>query len=284
MKTAAVIYLFACLALFQPSHATETTAQKEEGKTALVNTPLPRAETILSNYVEKLGGKSNFLNHTSHHMKGKVETPGQGINGTLNVFAAKPNKLVARVELEGIGPIVQGYNGKIGWSINPLTGPTILEGKALEDMVRQADFYNVLHQLDDYKSLETVTKTNFEGRASYKLRLVRKNGEEIFEYYDVETGLQSGYTGTQETQFGPVTVTTVIGDYKKFGDITLPTKMIQKMSGLQQVMTFESVESDKVPDSVFDLPPEITALLGGDSKAPSSPLPAPAKTPASKSK
>ena len=75
--------------------------------------------------------------------------------------------------------------------------------------------------------MKTVEKTTFEGRPAYKVSLVKKDGGEDLEFYDVETGLLSGATRTRETQMGPVSVTQIQTDYKKFGDLLVPTTMKQ---------------------------------------------------------
>ena len=46
------------------------------------------------------------------------------------------------------------------------------------------------------------------------------------------------------------------------GEILFATKMVQKMSGLEQTMIFESVTFDDVPASTFDVPKEIKTMLG----------------------
>jgi hypothetical protein len=60
---------------------------------------------------------------------------------------------------------------------------------------------------------------------------------------------------------GTVTGTTVETDYKKFGNLLQPTTVRSQVGGIQQVITISSIEYDRVPPSVFELPPGIKALL-----------------------
>jgi hypothetical protein len=53
----------------------------------------------------------------------------------------------------------------------------------------------------------------------------------------------------------------VHSDYKKFGDLLLPTTMKQTAMGVQQVLTITAVEFDNVPPSMFEPPAQIKALL-----------------------
>lgn len=222
---------------------------------------LPPAREVLDRFVKEIGGREAMLKHTSQSAKGKLTMPGQGLEGVLEVYAAKPDKFLLKVQLGALGSIVSGYDGKVGWSLNPLTGPMLVEGKALEQLKNQADFFKDLHEEKNYKSVETVDIVDFEGEKCHKLKLTLASGEKTTEYFSVKTGLQRGGLATQESQFGPVSVTSVAGDYKKFGDMLLPTRLSSKLSGLEQVMILTEVEFDKVPDSVFDLPSDIKILM-----------------------
>ncbi|MGV3772123.1 MAG: hypothetical protein ACO1QB_04420 [Verrucomicrobiales bacterium] len=221
---------------------------------------LPSARSIIDRSIEKMGGKENFKKHTSQHAKGKFSIPAQEVNGNIEIFASAPNKLLMKIVLPGIGNINTGYNGKIGWQLNPITGPMLLEGKTLEQVASQADFYSMLHESSKYTTMETVGKETFEGKECYKVKLIEKSGLETMEFYSQETGLLVGSISKQESPFGAATVVSTIDDYKNVGDFLLPSKVTQKLSGLSQVITMDEVEFDKVEQSVFEVPKEIQTL------------------------
>jgi hypothetical protein len=222
---------------------------------------LPPAQEVINRFLKEMGGKETYENHKSQHAKGTVEMPGQQIKGSLELFAAQPNKMLVKIDLPGAGPVTTGYDGKVGFMVNPLIGPMLLEGKMLEQVASQADFDHILHPMEDYKSMETLDLVPFEGQECYKLKLVDKSGMETVEYFSKKTGLQAGLSMKQESPLGAMNVTTAVSDYKKFGDITMPARISQKIAGMEQVMTFESVEWDTVKDDVFELPKEVKALL-----------------------
>jgi hypothetical protein len=232
---------------------------------------LPSARAVIDRYVEVAGGKEAFQKHTSVLIKGKTEVTGKDIGGSMTLATAKPNKMFLLVDLGGIA-IKTGYDGKVGWQVNPLTGPSVMEGGELRDVSRQADFFSILHDDKGFKSMENLGKTDFEGEECYKIKLTYADGGDITEYYSVKTGLQKGFVGTQESSFGAITATSVNEEHKKFGDLLLPSRVTQKMAGagLSQTMVVESVEFDNVPDSMFEPPAEIKAMLNapkGEKKA-----------------
>jgi hypothetical protein len=223
--------------------------------------PLPSARDVIDRHVKAIGGREAILSLSSSHAVGTIEIPAAGMKGTLEVFAAKPDSSLMRVSLPGVGEIQEGFNGTIGWSISAMTGPSLLQGKQLEQRKLDSDFYSELQPDGRYESMTVVEKTTFEGRPCYKIRLVRRGGEEDFQFYDAESGLKAGSITTRETPMGTVTGTTVETDYKKFGKLLQPTKLTQSVMGVQQVMAITTIDYDKVDPSVFDPPAAIKAMM-----------------------
>jgi hypothetical protein len=177
------------------------------------------------------------------------------------MYSAKPNKTLIKITLPGVGDIQEGFDGTVGWSMNPMTGPTLMEGAQLEQRKLDSDFYSGLEPEKRYESITTVEQTTFDGRECYKVRLVRHGGGEDFQFYDVKTGLRAGGIVTRETPMGNMTASSTETDYKPFGGVLQATKMTNTAMNLQQVMTFDTFEYDKVDPSVFALPDPIKALV-----------------------
>ena len=250
----------------QAPAAPQPTAQKPatpktEPATRDVPTALPSARSIIDRHIKEIGGRAAILAHTSQHASGTISMPANGISGALDVYGAKPDKSLVKINLGGIGDIVEGFDGTNGWSLQPMTGPMLKEGKELAEKKFDADFYSDLHEPGRYASMKTVEKTTFDGRPCYKISLARKDGGEDIEFYDVATGLKAGATGTRQTPMGPITATQTLSDYKKFGGLLVPTMMKQSQMGIEQVLQFNSLEWDNVPPSTFDPPAQIKALI-----------------------
>ena len=222
---------------------------------------LPPARTIIDRYVEAVGGRKAILAHTSSHLSGTMTVTGSGITGVLDIYGAKPDKSLVKINLGGIGDLFEAFDGIHAWSISPMTGPMLTQGKELEEKKFDADFYSDLHDPARYTSMKTVEKTTFEGRPCYKVSLVKKDGGEDIEFFDAATGLKAGAMLTRESQMGPVTATQVLSDYKKFGDLLLPTTMKQTQMGVDQLVKVTSIEFDNVPPATFDPPAQIKALI-----------------------
>lgn len=259
MRVTVLIAVLAAASLSSPARAQQAT-QAQPPRVAQP-APLPDARTIIDRHIEAIGGRKAFLAHTSTRATGTLSMPAQGINGTFELLAAKPNRMMLRVVLPGIGELVDGFDGTNGWSVSPMTGPALAQGKELEQKRFDADFYGDLHDPARYVSIKTVERTTFDGRACYKISLVRKDGGEDIEFYDVATGLKAGGIGTREMQMGTITATETRGDYKKFGDLLQPVSVRQSAMGVEQILTFATFEYDTVKPAMFDPPAAIKALI-----------------------
>ena len=221
---------------------------------------LPAARTIVDRHIAAIGGRAAILAHTSMHAKGTFSIASSGMTGPVEIYGAAPNRTLVKQSVPGIGDVLEGFDGATGWSVNPMTGPSLKTGKELEQAKLDSDFYSELRDPKKY-TMKTLEKTTFDGRDCYKVSVKRIDGTEDFDFYDVATGLRAGSINTRETQMGTMTVSSVEGGYKQFGKLTQATVLTQKVMGIEQKITIEAVEFNAVDPSVFEPPAVIKALI-----------------------
>lgn len=220
----------------------------------------PRA--ILARYTNALGGEAAIKAHSSSTSKGLFALPAMGIEGEVVIYSAAPNKTVMNIEMGGMGSMSNGYNGDIGWSVNPMTGASLLEGSALNLAAQQAAFYGPLAYGDLFTTMETVEKLDFEGQSAYKVKFGDADGGEVTQFFSEESGLQIGFVAVQDQGMGPSEVTTVLSDYQDFGGgVKVPGKVTLKVQGMEIIQTTSSVTYDDVDASSFEPPAEVQSLL-----------------------
>jgi hypothetical protein len=222
---------------------------------------LPPAREIIDRFVAAIGGADAVRKYKSRRAMGTFSVPAQGISGTLEVLGAAPDRQLLRISISGLGEVQQGFDGRVAWLIDPMTGPRVLEGAAYSQMQMDADFYGELHDTKHYTKIETVGREEFEGIPAYKVRLIRPSGEEDFEYFAVDSGLLVGNSVTRMSAMGPLPAIAVFSEYKDFGGVRLATRIVQKVMGVEQIMTVSTIEHDKVDASAFALPASIKALV-----------------------
>jgi hypothetical protein len=228
---------------------------------AQVEPPLPPARQIVDRFVAAIGGQAAYKAVKSIHARGTMAVTAQQIGGNLELFSSRPARALYRVTVAGVGRIEQGYNGTVGWTVSPVTGPELVTGRELAERADDAWFDSPLHEADRLRELTTVARVDFDGHQAYKVRVVHNSGHEQIEYFDVQTGLLIGSEADQASPQGVIHTVTVVRNYVKFGPLLQATTYIQRALGFEQTMTVTSVEYDTVPDSVFDPPAEVKALL-----------------------
>jgi hypothetical protein len=60
---------------------------------------------------------------------------------------------------------------------------------------------------------------------------------------------------------GEIPVVTTLSDYKKFGDVMVPTKTVQELMGQQQILTVTSVEFGNGAGITIAPPESVKALI-----------------------
>ena len=222
--------------------------------------PLPPAKDLIAKSAAATNSASVLAKHKSVTAKGKLEMPAAGLSGDLEITQARPNKSMMRINLAGVGEMQQGFDGTTAWAVNPMQGPRIFSGREL-DAVREESSFGVSSRMGpNVASSETIEKTEMNGEACYKVKLVWKSGRETFDCYSVASGLLIASIVKQETPMGTVEVTNLIGDYKDFGGQKVATRVAQQAMGQEQVMRFTAIEYDIATDSTFAMPPAIKAL------------------------
>lgn len=260
MRMRIAFVLAAALPLVVSAQATQT-APKPAAPAAAAAQDLPAARQIIDRHIEAVGGRKAILARSSSHQRGTMSIPAQGMSADIEGFAAKPNKVLVRFKIPGIGDVEEGFNGEIGWSISPMTGPMLTQGKQLEQKRFDSDFYSDLYDESRYTAMKTLEKTTFDGRQCYKVTLTKKDDTEDIEFFDLQTGLRAGRIVTRETPMGSVSVTQILTDYKKFGDLLQAATMKQSVMGIEQVFTTISIGYDVVDPAVFEPPAAIKALM-----------------------
>jgi hypothetical protein len=241
---------------------TTTTATTQPQTTTATSASLPTGRAIIDRYVEAIGGRDAVLRHQSIRSVGTFEMPAAGVKGDLTVVQMAPNKMAMTIDLPGVGQMVSGYDGTVGWSINPMQGPRVLEGKELAQLREDAGPAAMLRSPDRIRSSETLELTTMNGKPCYKVKITYHSGRESFDCYSSETGLLVSMTQTQESPMGAVQVTTLFDDWKEFGGLKSATKVRMQMLGQEQLLTVDRIEFDRPEDAkAVEVPEQIKPLV-----------------------
>ncbi len=223
--------------------------------------PLPSADEVIETYVEAIGGRDAHVSPVSIRSAGTIEMPAMGMRGEFEVLQLLPDQMLTRISLPGVGEILSGYDGRTGWTVNPLSGAMLMTGQELAQTRERAQSLASLRDSVVVPERETVGLTEYGGESCWKVRLIWVSGRESFDCYSGETGLLIASEDSQASMMGEVPVTTRFSDYQEFHGMVLPTRLVQTALGQVQEMLVREVEVDSVDPASLDPPSSIKTLL-----------------------
>lgn len=232
--------------------------QKEQEKESRYQ---KEAMEVIARYIEAIGGEEALRKHKHRTVRGELSRDAINLRGPFQMHLSAPNRLRMTLEMAGVGEVSQGYNGKVAWSIDQMRGPMIIEDPQAEDVRRQADFYGELNYRKNYKEIEYVGRENFDGADAHKIRLVDRMGRESFAFFDAESHLFVGVRSQMDSEMGSVPMTTFVSEYREFDGVKMPTVTRVRVMMDELKMKIESVSHDEIPESTYELPEAIKALL-----------------------
>ena len=227
---------------------------------------LPPAKQIVDRYVEAIGGKNGASGQNFRHVVAEMTMPTGTM--TMDMKFARPNKMVMSVEMPGLGAMRSGFDGSRGWSVNPMTGAQLMDGKELQQLARQADFDSNINLSAQFPSMTTVERSTANGQPCYKVRMVSAAQDTVFSCFDVATGLMTQMQTRQESQMGRMETTVNMLDYKEYGGMKMPTRTVTQIMGQELTTTIKSVSTDPIAPAEFDPPAEVKALMAQQPAAP----------------
>ncbi len=221
---------------------------------------LPDAKTLMDKHNAAVGGRAALEKYASVRMNGTISMAAMGLEATIEILRAKPNKYFQKVTVAGVGEVTQGFDGKVAWGMNPMAGAQVVDGEALEAAKVNADFFANFQDANAYSKSETVSLEDFEGRKCYKVSVTRGDRQGT-EYFDATTGLLAGISGSTPTPQGNIESTTIYAEYGDYGGLKLPKRIEQRSSVGNTSIAFTTIEFDKVEATAFDLPAAVKALV-----------------------
>jgi len=222
---------------------------------------LPEADALIALHVEAIGGREAHLAPTSIRQIGTVTVLGIGISGEFEILHVLPDRMLTRIDLPGIGEVLSGFDRGVGWSLNPLLGPMLMDG---DELIHTGERSHVLASLRDGSLVphrETIGLSDSAGDPCWRVRLTWASGRESFDCFSTETGLLIASDDRQTSQMGEVPVRVQFGDYRTFGDMTIPTRILQSSMGQEMEIVIREVEIDDVDPSRLDPPAALRSLL-----------------------
>lgn len=224
------------------------------------STALPAASAVIAKYAAAVNGNA-YLSARSVTTKGTMSMPAAGLNAQFQMTQLAPNQMSMATTIPGMGEVLVGFDGTTGWAMDPMQGPRVLAGAELDQMRDEADRRATVRDAALFAAMTTVADTTMNSERCYLIKLTWKSGRESYDCYSAASGFLVASRSIQKTAMGDIPVVTMLSDYKKFGEVMVPTKTVQELMGQQQILTISSVEFGNGTGVVIAPPDAVKALI-----------------------
>jgi outer membrane lipoprotein-sorting protein len=216
-------------------------------------------DDIIARNTDAKGGLGKLRAVQSTRAIGKV-TLGPGMEAPITLEQKRPGSVRIDVVVQGL-TIIQAYDGKVGWMLNPMSGrkdPEPMPAGMLKSMEEQAVMDG---PLIDYKAkghtVELLGKENAEGADCYKVKVTLKNGDTRTYFIDTENFLEVKIEGKTTVRGTETEGDTIVGDWKEVEGMMMPFAVDagQKGAPVRQKITLEKIEVNvALDDARFKMP------------------------------
>lgn len=228
-------------------------AQIVEVPPAKTRAALPSVDTVLDKYVAAIGGRDTQRKITSRVSKGRIDVPGVSFGGKLEVYAKAPNKSLTITNVEPMGLVKEGFDGRNSWNSAP-NGLDVASEVARAAIV-DIDFYREIKLKELYPRIKVIDKVRDGLRHVYLVEAVAASGSGERWYFDVDSGLLVRRDLTRTTPKGSVRAEVYFHDWRAVDGVKIPFRITQSMPTMKFVMTIEEVKHNvPVDDAIFRRP------------------------------
>ena len=209
-------------------------------------------DEVIAKHIDAIGGKDKLGQVKSVYIESSVDVMGNAAPQKEYLLEGKGYKM--ELDFNGTS-IVNCYNDKGGWAINPMAGGS--DAQALPDAIYQSGRSQIYVGgiLIDYAS--KGYKAELAGKDGDLIKIkVSGKGNETYYFLDPKTYLLAKSVIKSEVMGQSVDVTTTYSDFKKtdFG-ITVPYSKNIDMGMFQLAQKVSKVEVNKsIDENIFAMP------------------------------
>jgi len=202
-------------------------------------------------------GQEKLLATNTVMMKGKIIQ--QSFEIPFTSYQKRPMNFRSEAEFQGM-KISSGFDGTMGWSVNPMTGstdPQPMTEEQIDRMKIQADYDGLFYNYKEKGyTIELLSNEKVDDIDTYVLKLTRPNGDIITSYIDAENYVLLKSKSKMKIQGVDTETEMIFSNYKYVNEILNPFSMETKMNGQTVMqMTFDEISYDTdMPDSMFVMP------------------------------
>jgi zinc protease len=212
----------------------------------------------LKKTVKACGGMANFkkVENTSASAKVTINMPQGAMTLDVTSIQVLPDK-IAQFMKTPMGEQVMIFNGVAGWM--SMAGQTqAMPAADLEDKKKEVDRDIIrlfAHADDPYFRVAHKGEEDFNGTSAIRLDFLTHTGVQFTIYINPEDYLPLGRRHMGQTMMGPGEIVETYTEFKKYGPIMQPARIMQDAGGLEMEIEIVKMEvNGEIDNSIFKKP------------------------------
>jgi hypothetical protein len=182
------------------------------------------ADALVAQNLAARGGAVAFDAIEAVKFDGTVIFPGD-FQLKYEEVRTKAGDVRVDMALQGL-TLVQGWDGKSGWRVNPFEGRKDAERMSDDEARSLADTGSIRGPLQRAAAQGSTViylgREDFDGTNTYKLKVVEKDGDEFVYLLDPDTMLEVKMVETRKIRGAPQVFEYEFGDYEKVAGVYFP--------------------------------------------------------------
>ncbi len=178
----------------------------------------------------------------------------------VEMFTAKPNRILMRNFMDSVLVLEMGYDGEKGWSHSPQMGIAPIAGEQLEAMLAGANASGA-PTVDTTTRLTLLPRRTFEDQLVDVVLTATAEGDSAEAFFSVATGLMVGGESRMRADAipgmpaGMPTVSSVsFRDYRLVGGRQVSHTMVTRMGDMEVVARTTHIDYEPIPAERFRAP------------------------------
>jgi hypothetical protein len=174
------------------------------------------AKLVLADYANAIGEEKAWRRHRSVRVKREVQVKSMNFKSEEETRLVRSGKLISTSTMPGLGTFRRGYDGKVAWGEDPISGLRVLKGDEADE-VRIAATWNLeWHLAEVYAPVRAVVPPDDapQGKPLECVELSKAHGQPSVACFDAVTHLRVWEKGVQASQGGSVPYVTRFSDWR----------------------------------------------------------------------
>jgi hypothetical protein len=215
---------------------------------------------VIENSLKAIGGSKDLSEIRSIHAV--ADCTGPNGNYSTEIFSAHDGRMVFR-QVRQNGTVYYGQtNGQTFWTKDETTGKFSFADKRAAAVWRGHDFARLAAEVAErFRDFTFAGDEKFADKTALKLRAVDELGNPVEIFFDKGTKLILGLTTQNPFSEQPELVRTVINEWKRVGNVKLPSKVTATDKKGDWVLNFREISLNKTDAKIFGVPAQVAAMI-----------------------